>query len=127
MRNLGHLRIDYLEKEFGKLSTDEIVLTEERELHIKNRHPQDYEFFSEIGESALKEPDIVIKDTDNSETVFMVKKIENSNLNVVVKLVLAGEKDGYKNSVMTAYRLREKNLEKLIKKHNYNILYKKEY
>ena len=113
MKDLGHLRTDYLEKEFGKMSTDEVVLTEERELHIKNRHPQDF--------------DIFIKDTDNPGTIFMIKKIEKTNLNIVVKLVLACEKSGHKNSVMTAYRLREKNLDKLIKKHNYNILYKKEY
>ena len=115
------------EKEFGKLSTDEVVLTEERELHIKNRHPQDFAFFNEMAVNTVSNPDIVIKDISNKATIFMIKKIENSNLNVVVKLALADEKSGYKNSVMTAYRLREKNLAKLIKKHNHIILYKNEY
>ncbi|MBQ6900977.1 MAG: hypothetical protein IJN72_09055 [Firmicutes bacterium] len=127
MKDLGHLRTDYLEKEFGKMSTDEVVLTEERELHIKNRHPQDFDIFKQNAASTVCNPDIVIKDTDNPGTIFMIKKIEKTNLNIVVKLVLACEKSGHKNSVMTAYRLREKNLDKLIKKHNYNILYKKEY
>ena len=127
MRKLCNLRTDYLEKEFGKLYSNEIIITEERECHIKNRHPQDYEIFVQYGVDILLNPDFVIKDTLNIGTIFFVKKLEGTSLNVVVRLVLSSDHPDYKNSVMTAYRLRDKNLEKLIKKHNNNILYKKEY
>jgi len=46
----------------------------------------------------------------------MVKKLPDTNLNVVVRVVLETDEIGWKNSVMTFYRIREKNLKKLIKK-----------
>ena len=48
---------------------------------------------------------------------------EETNLNVVVRFVLQGEDTSRKNSVMTFYRIREKNLKKLINKNN--LLYSK--
>ena len=54
----------------------------------------------------------------------MVKHLENTNLNVVARLILDEEDDSLKNSVMTFYRIRSKNLNKLINKNI--VLYKKE-
>ena len=42
---LGKLNTQPLETEFGKLKTDEIIVTNERIDHIKLRHPEDYEYF----------------------------------------------------------------------------------
>ncbi|MDE5940052.1 MAG: hypothetical protein K2H37_13370, partial [Lachnospiraceae bacterium] len=65
-----------------------------------------------------------IKDIKNKNTVFMVKKLPNINLNVIIKLALDTDKNGLKNSVMTFYRIRERNLKKLIIKNT--LLYSKE-
>ena len=54
----------------------------------------------------------------------MVKRLPDTNLNVVVRVVLDTDKEGLKNSVMTFYRIRERNLKKLIEKNG--LLYKKE-
>ena len=54
----------------------------------------------------------------------MIKHLENTNLNVVVRLALSTDTIGYKNSVMTFYRIRNKNLNRLINKNK--VLYKKE-
>ena len=54
----------------------------------------------------------------------MIKKIPETNLNVVVRVVLGTDDSKLKNSVMTFYRVREKNLRKLIEKNG--LLYKKE-
>ena len=113
-----------IEKEFGKLITDDLVVTDERIQHIKQRHPEDYELFEKYGKSAINDPDLVIKDTNNNGTVFIVKKLEKTNLNVVVRMVLAEDNPEYKNSIMTFYRIRERNLEKLINKHS--LIYIKE-
>ena len=122
--NLGTIDTQPLEKEFGKLKTEEIIVTGERIEHIKLRHPEDFEMFEEFGISVLKFPDVIVKDTKNENTAFMIKKLGGTNLNVVVKLILAGDRGDYTNSVMTFYRIRNKNLEKLLKKHK--ILYIKE-
>ena len=126
MRSIGTLRTDYLDKEFGKITTDEIIITEEREEHIKLRHPADYDIFLQFGSTVIMDTDIVIRDVSHEGTVFMIKRLEDSNLNVVVRIALSCDNPEYKNSVMTAYRLREKNLVKLIRKCCGNIIYKKE-
>ena len=126
LRQLGTLDAQPLEKEFGKLKTDEVIVTEERILHIKAHHPQDYELFEKYGVSTVEKPDIIIKDTENENTVFMIKRLESTNLNVIIKLILEAETEhpDYKNSVMSFYRIRNRNLEKLEKKHK--VLYKNE-
>ena len=48
----------------------------------------------------------------------MVKKLEDTNLNVVVRIALETDDKGIMNSVMTFYRIRERNLIKLIRKNS---------
>lgn len=124
MRNLGKINTDVLEKEFGRIQTDEIIITNERIDHIKQRYPEDYDLFERYGEESVTSPDLVIRNIKNTGTVFMVKKLPETNLNVVVRVVLEIDDSKLKNSVMTFYRIREKNLRKLIEKNG--LLYKKE-
>ena len=93
-------------------------------MHIKLRHPEDFELFEKYGLSVVDEPDLIIKDEKNENTVFITKKLENTNLNLIVKVILDNDDKNLKNSVMTFYRIREKNLNKLKKKNK--TLYKKE-
>ncbi|MCM1544619.1 MAG: hypothetical protein NC110_04900 [Ruminococcus sp.] len=120
---LGKIDSQPLEAEFGKLKTEEIVVTDERIEHIKLRHPEDFELFKKFGVSTVERPDIIIKDCQHKETIFMIKHLPNTNLNVVAKLVLDNDDSKRKNSVMTFYRIREKNLIKLENKNK--VLYKR--
>lgn len=124
IQSLGKINIEVLEKEFGKIQTDEIVVTNERIEHIKQKHPEDYTLFQLYGEESVISPDMIIKDIRHEGTVFMVKHLPETNLNVVVRVVLKSDDSKLKNSVMTFYRIREKNLKKLVKKNG--LLYKKE-
>ncbi|WP_333678390.1 minor capsid protein [Muricomes intestini] len=124
IRPLGKIDMNLLEKEFGKMQTDEIIVTGERLEHIKDRHQEDYELFQKHGNEGVQNPDYIVRDEKHEGTVFMVKKLEDTNLNMIVRLALATDTEGYKNSVMTFYRIRERNLKKLIKKNK--LLYKRE-
>ena len=62
-------------------------------------------------------------DEKHENTIFVIKHIRETNMNIVIKLAVSEDKRHPKNSVMTAYRLREKNAKKLEKKNK--ILYKK--
>ena len=54
----------------------------------------------------------------------MVARLESMNVNAVVRLSVAGKDAAeIKNSVMTFFRLRDRNLEKLIRKNR--VLYSK--
>ena len=50
------------------------------------------------------------------ERFFAVKKLPDTNLNVVIRLVLDTDDSSLKNSVMTFYRIRDKNLKKLMER-----------
>lgn len=113
---LGKIDTQLLEKEFGKLKTNTVIVTHERLVHIKQQHPQDIDYFYDYALPTVQDPDIIIKDLKNPETVFMVKVLENTNLNVIVKLVLEGNDENIQNSVMTFYRIRTSNLKKIGKK-----------
>ena len=124
IKQLGTIDISLLSETFGNIQTSEIIITNERLQHIYKRHPEDYNLFKEYGQSSVQNPDIIIKYEKNQGTIFMVKKLPDTNLNVVVRVVLETDEIGWENSVMTFYRIREKNLKKLIKKNT--LLYKKE-
>ena len=122
MRLLGKINTESLKAEYGTLQTDEVVITEEREEHIKSHHREDFEYFEKYGADAVVHPDYIIKDEKNAGTVYMVMGLPDTNLNIVVRLALDKDKEGLKNSVMTCFRIREKNLEKLIRKND--LIYK---
>lgn len=131
IRSLGKVKKEVIEKEFGKIQTDEIIITNEREEHIKSRHPEDYELFQKYGAETVSSPDLMIRDGKNKGTVFMIKRLHGTNLNVVVRVALERDEKGLKNSVMTFYRLRERNLRKMIEKNSIligkdSVLYKRE-
>jgi len=124
VQTIGTIDKDIFTTYFGELQTDEVILTNERIQHIKIRHPKDYVLFSLYGVKCISSPDLVITDERNKGTVYMIRKIEDTNLNVVLRLALATDEDGLKNSVMTFWRIRDRNLKKLMKKNK--LLYKKE-
>ena len=124
LRVLGRIDERALKKEFGDLRTEEVIVTEERIKHIQERHSQDVTLFELYGKETVSEPDLIIKDGKNKGTVFMIKYLPDCNINVVVRLVLETEDEGLKNSVMTVYRIRTRNLEKLLKKNK--VIYRKE-
>ena len=121
---LGKLNLEPLEKAYGTIQTDEVVITVERMQHVQNRHKEDYELLWGSVSKVVSNPDIIIKDEKNNGTIFMIGKVQESNLNVVVRVALSTDKKGLKNSIMTFYRLREKNLKKILGKNQ--VLYKKE-
>ncbi len=115
--------IEIIEKHFENIATDETIVTHERYEHILQNHPQDVGLFEKYGKMCIEEPDLVIRDLKNEATLFMIKKLPETNLNVVIRLALHGDGENRKNSVMTFYRIREKNLKKLAS--NNKLLYSK--
>ena len=80
--------------------------------------------FEQYGRDSILSPDILLQDLKNAGTIFAVKKLPDTNLNVVIRLVLDTDNPDFKNSVMTFYRIRNKNLKKLMERNP--ILYIKE-
>ena len=59
IQSLGNIDIQVLTKEFVKIQTDEIIVTNERISHIKERHPEDYNLFEKYGRESVISPDLI--------------------------------------------------------------------
>lgn len=114
-----------LEKEFGKLNTSEVILRKERLHHIKERHPEVTDLLKNYGESIISNPDYVLKDSNKEDTVWNIKKIEEKNINMVIKLSVLSKKEhkGYSNSVITSVAISDKRLNNYLKSRK--LIYKK--
>ena len=109
------------------ITTSEVIMTDERIAHVKERHPDDYEvFFGYIRES-LEEPDYIIE-ANKPKSGVVVKEIQDENgqyIKTLLRVHTSDDEDAeYKNSVITFHKLREKEWNRLI--NNKKILYKRE-
>lgn len=110
---------DVVEKEFGKLNTDKVILRDERIEHIKERHPEVVEIIKKYAKDTIESPDYILKDAVRDNTVLCIKKLEeNSNINVVIKLALKDSEDKKrdKNSIITSFLMNNKRLKRELKK-----------
>lgn len=110
---------DVVEKEFGKLNTDQVILRDERIEHIREGHPEVVEIIKKHAKDIIESPDYILKDAIREETILCVKKLEeNSNINVVIKLALEDSKDKKrnKNSIITSFLMNDKRLKRELKK-----------
>ena len=118
-----------LERRFGKIKTDETILTVNRVEHIQARHPDVYPYFEEYGSEIVRTPDVIVADPKNEKTVLMLGKKGDVWLNLAVRLATEDDEERItKNSIITCMRLRERNAQKVIEKaaNEGRLLYKKE-
>ena len=122
--NIGKIDTKKFIELCSEISTEEVILTKERLEHIKEKHKEDLKLCFNKLDYIIKEPDYILEEVKNELTAMIIKHIENTNINVILKLAMKNDNIHTKNSIMTLYRIRDKNLEKLIKKNK--IIYKKE-
>ena len=74
--------------------------------------------------NVISNPNKILEDSKNDDTLFFIGKLAKNNLNVVIKLNTTNNIKHTKNSIMTAWIIRDSNLRKLEEKNN--CIYKKE-
>jgi len=121
---IGKIDLNKIGKYKDKVVTDEVVLTEERRIHILGNHINDYEKIMKNINKVILNPREILEDHKNINTLLFIDKIEENNLNVIIKLSTVNNEKHPKNSVMTAWIIRESNLKKLRKKNK--IIYNRE-
>ena len=122
--NIGKLDRNKIGKYGNKIITDEVILTYERHEHILEKHKKDFELYSYCMKEIIERPDYILEDTKNDNTIMSIKHIKNTNINIIIRLAIENNEKHSKNSIMTFYRIRDKNLKKLMKK--YKTIYKDE-
>lgn len=96
--------------------TDEVIITDERITHIKERHPNDYERFFSYIPDIIGNPDYIIEAT-KPNTAVILKEIENQGekFKLVLRLKVKNDPAEYKNSIMTFWHIGETTWRKSLK------------
>ena len=103
----------------------EVIITEERIEHIREGHPDDYERFCSYIPKIIAEPDYIIEANKENTAVVLKEIIENGEkFKLILRLKTSGDPEGYKNSIISFWKIGETTWKKTIK--NKKILYKSE-
>lgn len=107
------------------IMTDEVIITEERIGHIKERHPDDYERFCGYLRDIVECPDYIIE-ANKENTGVLLKEIEENSerFKLVLRIAVKNDPEGYKNSVISFWNIGDTTWKKTLK--NKKILYRKE-
>lgn len=109
----------------NKIRTDEVIITEERIQHIKNRHPNDYERYSQYISQMVEDPQYILEDKEPNTAVILQEFLDaDERFRLILKLAVEGDNPLKKNSVITFLKISEKTFKKYLR--NKNILYKSE-
>lgn len=108
-----------------EIITDEVVITDERIQHIKERHPNDYERFRSYMADIILEPDYIIK-ANKPNTATILKEITDNGqkFQLVLRIITPEDNPKFKNSVITFLNINERTWNKYLR--NKEILYKRE-
>ena len=105
------------------ITTDEVIITDERIEHIKENHPGHFERIRPYLKEAVENPDYILKDAEKTGLILKCAKIDNIRIQIVLRLHTTSDKTGYKNSIISAWEISESRWENYI--NNKIILYKR--
>lgn len=107
------------------ITTDEVIITDERIQHIKEHHPNDYEQYYSYMRSIIENPEYIIE-ANKPNTALILKSFSNGNetFKTVLRLITSSDNSKFKNSIITFMKINEKEWNRLLK--NKKILYKSE-
>lgn len=107
------------------LRTEDVIITDERIQHIKERHPNDYERFCGYLTQIVEKPDYIVE-TNKPNTALVLKEFTygSEQFKTVVRLTTSCDNPDFKNSIITFMKINEKEWSRLLR--NKLILYKRE-
>ena len=105
------------------VSTEDVIITDERIEHIKERHPNDLDLYSEYMKYMVQKPQYIIE-TDKANTAVILNEFENGKerFKLILRLKTEADHDGYKNSIISFWKIGNTTWNKLLR--NKKILYK---
>ena len=74
MKFIGKINHEIYKCITDNIVTDEVIITDERVQHIKERHPNDYEQYFKFMSDILESPDYVLE-ANKPNTAFILKLI----------------------------------------------------
>lgn len=125
MHTIGRIDKNIYKCVTENIVTDEVIITDERIAHIKQRHPNDYERFYSYIPEIIGNPDYIIA-SNKPDTATVLKQItdKGEKFQLVLRLITSKDNTDFKNSVITFLNISERTWNKYLR--NKEILYKGE-
>ena len=125
MHIIGRIDITKYKCVTHDIQTDEVIITDERIQHIKERHPDDFEKYCMYMREIIESPEYIIE-ANKVNTALILKSFSDGEkeFKTVLRLVTSADNENFKNSIITFMKINQKEWNRLIK--NKNILYKSE-
>lgn len=108
--------------------TEDVILTDERlNEHILIKHPKEYETLKPYLKDIVEDPDIILEDNRNENTLIYLKQISDIQKNgrVVIKIAVADDEKHTKNSIITLMQLNDRTWKQTLKNRGNIIFLKK--
>lgn len=122
---IGKIDLDIYKCVTKDITTDEVIITDERIQHIKDRHPGVYERFGKYLNEIVSSPDYIIESSKpNSAVILKQIPTENGFTKTAMRLHTSSDEPSRKNSILTFIEIDERDWKRLIK--NKKVLYKRE-
>ena len=98
------------------ITTDEVIITDERIQHIKEHHPNNYEQYYSYMRSIIENPEYIIE-ANKPNTALILKSFSNGNetFKTVLRLITSSDNSKFKNSIITFMKIIEKEWNRLLK------------
>lgn len=124
LQTVGRIDRDKYRCITDNITTDEVIITEERIQHIRDRHPGDYERFLGYMPEIIADPDYIIE-ANKANTAVILKEIEENGekFKLILRLKVEHDPADYQNSVISFWHIGETTWRKTIK--NKKVLYRK--
>lgn len=125
VKTIGKIDVEKYRVVTDNIRTDEVIITDERIQHIKERHPNDFERYSQYLKQIVESPDYILE-ANKPNTAFLLKEFaeEDERFQLILRLAVEGDIPGYKNSIITFLKVEEKRYRRYLR--TKKILYKSE-
>ncbi len=125
MHKIGKINTDIYKCITENIVTDEVIITDERIAHIKERRGEAfYERYGRCFGEIIENPDYIFKDKENTALVCKRYIDDGKYVNIALRLITSTDNPEYKNSIITAIAENNKRFAQRIR--NNTPLYKKE-
>lgn len=120
---IGTINTEHFEKITNDITTDEVIITDERIKHC-NKHNNAYDKYKQYIPEMLIDPDYIFSN-EKENTGVVVKTIEQEGkpLELILRLHTSTDEDGKKNSIISFWDISEKTLKRYLR--TKNIVYRK--
>lgn len=129
-KDVGVRTVGKIDKEIYKcitenIVTEEVIITDERIQHIKDRHPNDYERYYSYLKEIVEQPEYIVE-TSKPNTALILKEFTDGEeqFKTVLRLTTSTDNPNFKNSIITFMKVNSKEWSRMLR--NKKILYKKE-